>query len=253
MKIGICRTDDIYDAAVRCGLDYVEPAMCAIRDKQDSELREMRRRAEDKGLTLDGTNGFFGGDVRLYDDDKAVCDYAARNFEAANIIGASYCVIGSGTARAVPEGGDKQVYLERFAGIIYNVGNVALQYGVEVYIEHLRKEESNIINTFDEAVRFCRGVGLSNVGCLLDLFHFYSSGEDLAELDKLAPGELKHVHIARPNPDRFAPRAEDEKAIKEWTDKLKMIGYDGRLSLECRWDSFETELAEGVSVIRRHI
>lgn len=253
MKLGVCRTDDVFRIAAKNGLDYIEPAMCAIRDKSAGELIQMRRGAEDNGLTLDGTNGFFGGDISLYDGDNAVYDYAKRNFETANIIGASYCVIGSGTARSVPDGGDRSEYKKKFTQIIRGIGSIAKEYGVEIYVEHLRKEESNLINTFDEAVRLCREVDLPNVGCLLDFFHFYSSKESLSELDGLKPGELKHVHIARPDPDRLAPKKEDAEKIKEWTDKLKQIGYDGRLSLECRWVDFEEELACGAKILKEVI
>ena len=253
MKLGVCRTDDVFVTTADNGLEYIEPAMCAIRDRSTADLSELRKKAEDKGLTLDGTNGFFGGDINLYEGDNAVYDYAKHNFEAANVIGASYCVIGSGTARSAPDGGEKRAYYEKFAEIIYNVGTIAGEYGVEIYIEHLRREESNLINTFDEAVRLCRKVGLQNVGCLLDFFHFYSSGESLTELDMLKPGELKHVHIARPNADRLAPKKEDEKAVGEWIDKLKQIGYGGRISLECRWENFESELAVSAGVLRKLI
>ena len=73
----------------------------------------------------------------------------------------------------------------------------------------------------------------------------YKNGEDLNDLNKLRPGELKHVHLARPNPDRDAPIKEDYNVLMVWANKLREIGYTGRVSLECLWKyGFENSVKE---------
>ena len=86
---------------------------------------------------------------------------------------------------------------------------------------------------------------------MLDLFHFFMNGEDLSVIDGLRPGELGHIHIARPNADRGCPRESDRQTIGEWAKKLKEYGYDGRISLEyVRGADQASELAEAAGVLK---
>ena len=55
---------------------------------------------------------------------------------------------------------------------------------------------------------------------------------------------LMHAHIARPNEDRLSPKAEDAEAVAGWAELLKGIGYDGAISLECRYKNFEDDIKE---------
>jgi sugar phosphate isomerase/epimerase len=108
-----------------------------------------------------------------------------------------------------------------------------------------------MINTIADGIRIKRAVDRKNLGCLVDFFHAYSNGEDLSSLDELRPGELIHAHIARPNPDRGNPGEEDLPVLIAWRDKLREIGYDGRLSVECVWKpDFDSAAAETAKVMK---
>lgn len=251
MKIGICVGEDIFKLAKDNGFAFAEPSIQLFRNLDKTRLSEVKKKTEDSGITVDGYNGFFGPDVSLYRDTfESLTDYSLRNLEICAYFNSSYFVIGSGRARSFTEDTDIEKAKERFMKLVDWIGTKAKEYNTEIYIEPLNYNETNYINTLKEGVEFCRSLNNSNVGALVDLFHFYKNGESLDDFDILKPGELKHVHIARPDPDRDAPIRADEKAVSIWANRLKQIGYDGRVALECLWKyGYEHSIKEAGEVM----
>ncbi len=253
MKIGICCGPEFLSQAKNAGADYIEPSMAAMHDKSDAELHEFRKRSDDTDLPIDGFNGYFGGGISLYgDSDEKIRAYIERNCEVARILGGKYCVVGSGAQRRIPDGVDRTAYEAKFAHIVNVIGDLAAEYGLDICLEPLSRAETNFINTVKEGLAFARAAGNPRVGIVLDFFHFFANGEPISDLDELRPGEPGHVHIARPNNDRRAPRPEDVDTLKIWKGKLQKAGYDGRISLECRWDrDIAAEWKEAVPLVRK--
>ena len=74
-----------------------------------------------------------------------------------------------------------------------------------------------------------------NVGVLADFYHIYRTGETLDAVKK-AGNLLFHVHLARPDNDRGVPyEPSDIDACKKWKSALEAAGYNGRLSLEAKY------------------
>ena len=254
MKLGICGSEGQFAAAAKNGFAYMDVPLTAVRQLTGDALRALRDKALARGLSMDCFVCFFGPEVTLYGGTKvqeAALEYATRNFEAVRSLGGSICCIGSGGARSAPEGMDRGQAEEELVALLQKLADRAADYGVSLAVEPLRPEETNMINTIADGIRIKRAVDRKNLGCLVDFFHAYSNGEPLSELDRLRPGELIHVHLARPNPDRCAPREEDTDTLTAWRDKLREIGYDGRVTLECVWKpDFDTAAAEAARVMR---
>ena len=251
MKYGLCCGPDLYGCAAENGLTYVEPALNALRGRSGAETEEMLSRAAEAGVTIDGFNCFFGGNVDLYGDEDAVLSYARENFEIVRALCGRYCVIGSGRFRSVPAGMTRETAADRFAHLLDALGKEAGKAGIDLYLEPLSAAETNMINTFAEGIALCRRIGNPHVGCLIDFFHFAMNGEDLSEFDGLLPGEPAHVHIARPARDRGGPKEEDRDALAAWAAALRGCGYDGRISLECSWGADKAkEIARATSLLR---
>ena len=248
MKIGVCGGFERLDAAAAYGFSYLEPSAMGLRSFSQKELLEGKQKAQDLGMTIDGTNGFFNTEVALYfDPQEKIRDYAKRNFENVSLLGGSYCVVGSGTARNVPEGMSYEETFDRFAAIMRLLGETAAPYGIEIILEPLRPKETTLIHTLLEGLALCRKVDHPNVGCLVDFFHFFCCDESLDELDQVREGELRHVHLARPNLDRAYPQKDDAFIVSSWAKKLKEIGYDKRVSLECGFpNGFEKDARDAM-------
>ena len=252
MRTGLCCGEDRFALAASYGVKYAEPAINRLREYDTAALRRVKELADSAGMPIEGFNCFFGGGISLYRDSiESVISYCETNFRVAGFLGASYCVIGAGSARSVPSDVERARGEERFMLICDKMATSAAEHGISIYIEPLNRSETNLINTLPEGLAFCRALGNKNVGCLLDFYHFYREGEDLAELDDVRKGELRHIHIARPNRDRRAPRREDAGVLTLWADKLRRVGYDGRISLECSWgDDYPAELAQAMEIMK---
>ena len=236
MKLGICCESDNFELAKQIGFDYAEPSIQPFRAYDEKTLNEIKKKTEDIGFEIDGFKNFFSGDISLYDNSlEFLVSYAEINFEVSRLFNCDYNVVGSGKSRSIPEGMERSKAEHIFMNVINAIAEKGKEYGVKLYIEPLNYGETNYINTLKDGIEFKRRLNNDNVGCLIDFFHFFKNKEDLSELDMLNPGELTHVHLARPNDDRDAPIKEDAPVIKQWADKLKEIGYSGRVSLECVW------------------
>ena len=252
MKFGVCCIPDNFAAAGAAGLDYTEISMAYLHDKSKAELYEIKQKANNYGLDIAGFNGFMGAGISLYGDPpEKILSYSKENFEIANILGGKYCVFGCGWLRKTPDGADKVETEKRFALILSDIAAVADEYGVEMILEPLCHDETDIMNTFDEGLRLCRAADIKNLGCLVDFYHFYKNEEDVSVFDTLRPGQLRHVHLARPNDDRAAPTEADRETLTLWAKKLKASGYDKRISLECRWSrDYENDLKVAAPLLK---
>ena len=150
-------------------------------------------------------------------------------------------VFGSGEARMIPEGFSCQRGREQIHHFLKTIGNEALRIGIIVAIEPLCREACNVLNTVRQAAEVCRNLDQKNIRVLADYFHMGTDGEPLDNL-KVAPDLLAHVHIADPQ-ERVAP-GQGPTDITPFFRALKGIGYDGRISLECRWKDFGREIRE---------
>ncbi|MBQ7565695.1 MAG: sugar phosphate isomerase/epimerase [Oscillospiraceae bacterium] len=251
MKFGVCGKQPQFAAAAAAGLDYIELPLAKIRDLDEGQLAQMREELKALSLPAECCNQFFSGAIALYGDEAAALREAAETLRLAASFGAKIAVVGSGKARAVPEGMEKAEATDRFLRLMDRIGDMAADAGIEIAIEPLNYGETNFINTVTDCMTFCRTLGNKNVGCLVDFFHFYRNGETLDELDALRPGELLHAHLARPDPDRGAPQPEDDEVLAAWAAKLREIGYDRRLSLECGWaKQFDALIGPAVARLR---
>ena len=254
MKLGVCGGEGQMAAAAKNGIDYMDVPLTGVRQLGDGALRAMRDKAQALGLSIDCFVCFFGPGVSLYGGEsaqRAALDYAARNFEAVRLLGGSICCIGSGGARSVPEGMDPARVETELVALLQKLADRAADCGISLAVEPLRPEESNMINTIADGIRIKRAADRKNLGCLVDFFHAWSNGEPLSALDALQPGELIHVHLARPDADRCSPGEKDIPALTAWRDKLREIGYDGRVTLECVWKpDFDTALAASAGVMQ---
>ena len=87
-----------------------------------------------------------------------------------------------------------------------------------------------------------------NVGITADLFHMLREGES-ADALRNAGSLIRHVHIAER--DNRTPPGEAGDDFRPYFGALRDIGYDGLVSIECRWRDLEQQLPQAVQTIRR--
>ena len=252
MKFGVCgnlaRLPIIQDA----GYDYIEMNFSTLALMSEEEFIKTREELARVGMRAEAFNGFFKSNFILYGEQadlNAIAAYCETAFSRAAQLGGAVAVLGSGGARAIPEGVSTEDAEEQFCRVLKVCGDVAQKYGMRIAIEPLRASECNFINLVSEGAAICRRVNHPAVKLLVDFFHFWCGEEPLFHIADAAD-VLIHAHLARPNLDRTMPREEDLATVAQWAQALREIGYTGRLSLE---GSHGDDFAGSVQRTRAHL
>ncbi len=252
--IGICGMNRA-QAAVACGLDYLEAnvATFLVPEQSDSAFAAQRAAADTLGLPVYSANGFFPRDILVVGpeaDLERAGRYAEVAIRRAAEAGLQILVLGSSRSRSIPEGFPREEAEEQFLSLLKGMAPVAEECGVIVAIEPLQESETNFINTVAEGAEMARRADSPNICVIADLFHMARVGETpdgiLAAADKLV-----HCHIAEVG-ERTAPGVAGDD-FTPYLKALKQIGYTGRISFECKWGNVAAELPVAVQVLKEQI
>ncbi len=234
MKFGVCNPYTNIKLLKDEGYDYIELCFNVIASMSDREFSKVYKEIERYSFPAESYNGFFGSDIKLVGDNvdlKAIEEHAKNGFKRAAELGGKVAVLGSGGARTIPDGFDRNTAEEQFIRVLRICGDAAGEVGMEIVIEPLQVKETNLINTVAEGLEFCKRAAHEKVFCLADFYHVFKSGESLDAIEN-SGGLLHHVHIARANADRKIPDSSDIESCIPWANALKKCGYDARISLE---------------------
>ncbi len=246
MKFGICTPLTQAEFVREQGFDYIEPRLKDVASMSDEELREAQNTLARLGMRAETFNLFCPADLRLSCnvDEDSLRAYAKVAFANAERLGGEIAVVGSGKSRTILEGFSLEAAKESFARALERIADVAKEHHMQIVIEPLNRKETDLVNTLADAAELCARIGRPEIGALVDLYHFYRNGEDMADIQTY--GEyILHTHIARRNDDRGAPCLENgADDAKEFLAALQSIGYRGRMSLEA---SSKVDFEESVS------
>lgn len=246
MKLGICCGPEVARDYLLAGFDYVE---------MPAQLLKGRDAVFDiAGSTLEGwetSNLFFPGDMHLY-ADESWREYAQRLVQRAGLVGLSVMVVGSGAARRASDIMGPQEGLRSFLMIVGQIQEMARPLGITIAPEALRSEETNVGNSTPEMAFALKGIS----GWTLDLFHAYVEGTRASgpplDWEAFWTTQIPHApdHVHGSAMDRSAPTFPDP-ALQAAFSRLRSLGYDGRVSLECRVG--DRPAAEVCTTVRRYL
>ena len=254
MRLGACGGTGEAPAFAEAGFDFIEPRVVTLLDpRADEETFQQRKRAflaAAGGLKAEAFNCFYPSELRITGpevDLEGLREYAAVAARRAVELGGELIVLGSGAARRAPEGFDHDQARRQVAALLAEIAPVMLAMDVRVVIEPLGPAECNIVNTVAQGAELMRRARTEGVGLLADAWHVWQNGEHLEEV---APwvDRLDHVHIADPD-GRTAP-AEVKPPLADFLRVLKRGGYDGRISVECRWEDIPKQAPRVVEAVR---
>lgn len=109
------------------------------------------------------------------------------------------------------------------------MGKTAQALGINMCLEVVNRFETPVLNTAEEAVRFCHEVGNSNVQILLDTFHMNIEEDNQADAIRTAGTLLGHLHVGEGN--RKLP-GQGSLPWGEIGQALRDIGYTGGVVME---------------------
>jgi len=225
------------------GYDYVESNVGYLMpDKSDSEFQLRLDEIKNAKAKIISCTNFIPSSLKLVGSEtkhEEVLVWAETALRRAQMVKIPYIVFGSGGARKVPDGFDKQKATQQFIDICKKLASLAKKYKVTIVIEPLNTSETNLINSLKEGAEIVESVNHPNIRLLCDIYHMMRENEPASEIVKYGR-YIKHCHIAEKE-GRKSPGVNEED-FKPYFRALKQIEYKGCLSIECGWGNFEKEL-----------
>lgn len=252
MHIGICCGPEGATAAAAAGFDYIEGNVGALLQPRadDTAFQNALRLLKAAPLPCTAVNCFVPGDLKITGpavDMTALQRYVTVAFERSERAGVRTIVFGSGGARRVPDGFNKDHATDQIVDFCRMLAPLAQQHGVTVVVEPLNVTECNILTTVGESADLVRRVNHPALRLLVDAYHFAKDNDSLSDLAASA-SLLAHVHMATV-PNRLAPGMEpcDFAPIFK---VLRQGGYAGGVSFEGTAPGSPAELARAASIMR---
>lgn len=114
-------------------------------------------------------------------------------------------------------------------GVIRRVAEAALPHGIRIGLEVVNRYETNLLNTADQALSFCRETGMDNVQIHLDTYHMNIEETDVARAIANAGDRIGFFHIGDSNRGYLGAGNIDFNA---YFRALQQVGYTGPVSFE---------------------
>lgn len=254
MKIGSFVTADQVETLAAAGGDYPEFFLGRTVTNLDAdEFTRLTERAKNWPMRPSAYSGLLPATLRVTGPDIDVSrqdEHLAMAFSRMRTLSATddelVVVFGSGDARRIPEGFDRDRALDQLEEFVRRAVLLASDHRIAFAIEPLNRRESNVFNSVGETGAFITERSIGGALLLADLYHIMEVAEPLASVAEY--GRLiRHAHIA--DSARGVPGTGSYPLV-EFFEMLRKVGYTGNCSIECIWGNFDTELAGALSYVR---
>ena len=190
-------------------------------------------------LPVPAANRLIPADHRLIGPERDLDKlrrYVTTVLERAGRLGTTTLVFGSGAARTVPPGVDRDAAREQIIEFLRIALPVAQRNGVTLVAEPLNRGECNIMNSVAECMEYVRELGHPNFQCLVDSYHLWLESEPLEHVRDAMPW-IRHVHVS--DLRNRMPSGESGEALdyRSFFRVLRQGGYDGMVTVEA--DTFD--------------
>jgi sugar phosphate isomerase/epimerase len=179
-------------------------------------------------------NVLFPGSIKIAGPDVSegrVLEYLEGVLKRARAIGLPNLILGSGGARRLPEGYDKEKAKADFSLLARKMAVLAKQYKVTIILENLNSGETNFLNTVSDAADVVSRVDHPNFRLNADIYHMMRENESPGEIVK-AGKILVYCEIAEKK-DRTLPGVTGED-FRPYLKALRQIGFSGPIIIEGR-------------------
>jgi len=249
MEIGVCTGPENADICYAAGASFIEAHVQNFLRPADP-LWVKPFEPQTLPIPIAAYNCLFPADLKVTGptvDMNRIKAYAARACKRAKEMNSSVLVFGSGGARNIPDGWPREKGEEQLIEAMRTVGPLARALSLTIAMEPLHTGESNILNCIPVGMDYLRRARTAGVSMLADFYHMALEEEPLEVLEETAR-MLSHVHVADPL-GRIAPRPGGTN-LRPFFAKLKAIGYDKRISLECSWEDLKKQLRPTLEFLR---
>jgi len=249
MEFGVCTNLDRAAAALAAGWDFVEENVQGLlKGELPDDQWQGGEKAKFAALPVPAANMLVPAAMKICGPDAdrdRLGAYMERVTKRATSVGMKILVFGSGGARNVPAGFNRDRARQQIIDFCRMAAELASKVRVTIVAEPLNRGECNIINSVSEALALVKDVDHSNFRCLVDSYHLWIEGEPVENVNAAMP-YVAHVHVADKD-GRVAPGESKRSDYRPLFRILKKGGYRGRISVEAT----DFDIAEsGVRVLK---
>lgn len=254
-RIGIATQLNHDSTLARSGYAFiVETVVNTVSPKiADAAFEEQLTLIKNLTIPVYALNVFIPGEMKLVGpeiNETALLAYTQKVFERSKRAGIKLIVWGSGGARRMPEGYPKAKATQEFVNLARKVSEQAAQFDITLALENLNAQETNFINTVEEALQIVKQVNHKNFRLCADLYHMLKENEPAMVLLQ-TKGYLVHCDVAEKENRTPPGTAGDDFA--PYLQALKQIGYTGAIVLECRWNNLTSEASPALLSLQQQL
>lgn len=252
MQYGVCGGPDLAAVAASAGYEFFEWTVGAYLKPLEEEdaFHEARALVEAAPLPCPAINCFVPGDLKITGPaaDLATLEtYVTTAFRRAQTAGVQIIVFGSGGARRIPDGFDRDRAHGQIVAFCRMLAPIAEAHGVTVVVEPLNQGECNVLTSVAESANLVNEVNHPALRLLVDGYHWLKDDGAVEAIVSNGP-LLVHAHVATV-PNRLPPGAE-ECDLETFFTALRNAGYDGCISFEGRCPEPEAQLPKALEVMK---
>lgn len=253
MRYGICADPKMAPVLAEAGFDFIELNVqnhLKTTTEEPAAFSTELARIQTSPLPALAANCFVPGSLKITGPDvdwAALAAYAATAFARANQASIPIIVFGSGGARRIPDGFDRDAAWSQLVRFGKLIGPLAAEQNVTVVVEPLNQKECNVFTSVGESGRYVEEVDHPNVRLLVDAYHW--GMDDDSYDDIVTYGHLvHHTHIATV-PSRLPPGFEPYDFVG-FFGALHEAGYDGSVSIEAKWDDIASQAPKALAALK---
>lgn len=218
----------------QAGFDYVETNLVALEQASDAEFNAFLGALAENSIPCPVANRLFPSNMRLVGENvniTDIADYLERAFNRAKRVGIKTVAFSGGGVRRLPDDLDRAQAYERLEEVFRCcIEPVCEKYDIDVAIENLSTNETNVFNRVGEIVEYVERLGCKRIFAMCNNYHMVAEGEEYSTLRKLKD-KICHVHISNPDRRKY-PTVNDEHDYSELFDALRAINYDKGVTVE---------------------
>lgn len=254
-ELGVCTGISNAEMLAASGFNYIEESVGGFLMPFNSEEEFLAKLeiAQNNPIPVRACNSFIPGSLKSVGPDAVhdqILEYVETAFRRAQMAGIEHIVFGSGGSRRIPDGFPAEEARQQFIALGKAMGPVAAKYDIVVVLEPLNTREVNFINSVVEGASIVKEIDHPNFQLLADIYHMMMENEGPETI--LEHGNLiKHVHVAELE-NRAAPGTNGED-ISAYYNALKEVGYQGRISIEGRWEDMASQATKANETIKSQL
>lgn len=225
-------------AARAAGFDHLEIWAAKLRKflnaRSAEELNDLFARSGLTPLSINSIEHVTFREAPAYESIKMECEELSR---IAADIGCPCIVVVPG--RIPKAGASRETVIAESVRVLNELCDIAAKHNVALAFEFLGQPDCSV-PTLDLAAEIVRNAGRTNLGLVIDSFHFYAGGSTIEMIEALDPKLIRIFHINDAE-DLPRERLEDRHRLlpglgilplREIVAAFRRIGYDKVASVE---------------------